>query len=203
MSLSKEQITGLILAGGKGSRMDGVDKGLQEVSGAPMVLHVLNRLRPQVDSLIINANRHLDEYRKFGPPVCSDAIEGYAGPLAGIHAGLLQCRTDYLVIVPCDSPLICSDLVQRLADGLSDKQIDAVVAVTGSGAHLQRHPVFMLLRTSLLKNLSSFLEAGGRKVDNWLTSVRCAEVFFENDTAFLNVNSRCEIDALPKLPMPK
>lgn len=196
MSIARQQVTGLILAGGMGSRMGGVDKGLQEYAGLPMALHVLNRLQPQVGTLIINANRHLDEYRKFGIAVFSDAIAGYAGPLAGIHAGLMHCGTDYLVSAPCDSPLLPQDLVLRLADALALHAADAAVAVTGHGDDRKRHPVFMLVRTSLKDSLGAYLDEGGRKVGAWLDSIRCVDTHFDDDAAFMNVNSPRDLEAI-------
>lgn len=196
MRIPKEQITGLILAGGLGSRMGGIDKGLQPVGGAPMVTLVMQRLQPQVDAVLINANRHTDHYATFGVPVVSDLIEGYAGPLAGIHAGLSHCDTDYLVSAPCDSPLLPHDLVQRLAEALNDTRADAAVAVTGQSETLQRHPVFMLLRCSLRDRLASYLNEGGRKVDGWLKSLHCIEVRFDDEAAFANVNTPEELNAL-------
>jgi len=196
MSLSKEQITGLVLAGGLSTRMGGVDKGLQHLDSMPMALHVLNRLKPQVGAVMINANRQVDEYKRFGAPVCGDIIEGYAGPLAGIHAGLTQCRTEYLISVPCDAPLLPTDLVQRLATSLTSHAADAAVAATGNGAQPQRHPVFLLIRISLLDNLTSYLNDGGRKVDGWLQSLQCSEVVFDDEHAFANANTREDLNAL-------
>jgi molybdopterin-guanine dinucleotide biosynthesis protein A len=198
MSLKKEQITGLILAGGLSTRMGGVDKGLQHLDGVPMVLHVLNRIKPQVGAVMINANRQVDEYKRFGAPVCGDIVEGYAGPLAGIHAGLTQCRTEYLISVPCDAPLLPTDLVQRLATSLTAHAADAAVAATGNGAQAQRHPVFLLIRISLLDHLTSYLNDGGRKVDGWLQSLRCSEVVFDDERAFANANTREDLDALTR-----
>lgn len=198
MRISKEQITGLILAGGRGSRMGGVDKGLQDFAGMPLATRVMQRLQPQVGLLLINANRHQHDYEQLGAPVVGDVIEGYAGPLAGLHAGLSHCHTDYLVSAPCDSPLLPHDLVQSLANTLADKNADAAVAVTGHKEQRQRHPVFMLLKTSLLPSLTVFLNEGGRKVDRWLASVQCVEVTFDDETAFANVNTREELDALAR-----
>lgn len=196
MGIAKEQVTGLILAGGMGSRMGGVDKGLQKYAGLPMALHVLNRLEPQVGTLMINANRHLDEYRQFGVPVCSDAIAGYAGPLAGIQAGLMQCGTDYLVSAPCDSPLLPHDLVPRLTDALERHTADAAVAVTGHSPDRRRHPVFMLVRASLRDSLAAYLNEGGRKVGGWLASLHCIDTHFDDEAAFVNVNSPQDLEAM-------
>lgn len=198
MSIPKESITGLILAGGLGSRMGGVDKGLQDFGGMTMAAQVMQRLQPQVGTVLINANRHTDDYAKLGAPVVSDLIEGYAGPLAGLHAGLSRCATDYLVSAPCDSPLLPHDLVQRLSAALTEHQADAAVAVTGHGAGQRRHPVFMLIHSSLREHLASYLNDGGRKVDGWLRSLHCIDVAFDDEHAFANANTREELDALTR-----
>ncbi len=189
MTIGITDVTGLILAGGRATRMGGVDKGLQQLNGEPLVTHVLQRLRPQVSSIMINANRHLDTYRAFGVPVYGDELQGFAGPLAGIHAGLAQCRTPYMVTAPCDSPRLPADLVAHLSAALTQGDSDVAVAATGHGAALQRHPVFMLVKTTLLPVLASWLADGGRKVDDWLSSLRCAEAIFNDETAFENINT--------------
>lgn len=196
MSIEREQVTGLILAGGLGSRMGGMDKGLLVLAGLPMAQHVLNRLQPQVGPVLINANRHLSAYRAFGAPVCSDVISGYAGPLAGIHAGLRHCRTDYLLSVPCDSPLLPPDLAMRLAAALQNAAADAAVAVTGHADAKKRHPVFMLIRTALKDSLAAHLDGGGRKVGAWLASVRCVDAHFDDDAAFVNINNPHDLETI-------
>ncbi|MFN5100636.1 MAG: molybdenum cofactor guanylyltransferase MobA [Burkholderiaceae bacterium] len=190
-------ITAVILAGGLSRRMGGVDKGLQLIHGQPMVQQVLNRLQPQVGQVLINANRHLDEYKGFGVPICSDSISGYAGPLAGIQAALLQTTTPYLVSVPCDSPLLPKDLVTRLASAMHQHTADAAVAVTGDPDQVQRHPVFLLLKSELRNSLEHYLGSGGRKVDDWLASLKCIDVQFDDEMAFTNVNTPEDIAALP------
>ncbi len=177
--------------------MGGVDKGLQQIHGQPMVQQVLNRLQPQVGQVLINANRHLDEYKGFGVPICSDSISGYAGPLAGIQAALLHTTTPYLVSVPCDSPLLPKDLVTRLASAMHQHTADAAVAVTGDPDQAQRHPVFLLLKSELRNSLERYLGSGGRKVDDWLASLKCIDVQFDDEMAFTNVNTPEDIAALP------
>jgi len=184
------RITGLILAGGQGRRMGQVDKGLQPFRGYPMVMHVLLRLSPQVGALLINANRNIDTYADLGHPVVSDRIEGYAGPLAGLHAGLTRCETPYMLSAPCDSPFLPADLARRLAIGLIDHNADLAVARTGS----QLQPVFCLMRADLGAHLGDFLEQGGRKVDVWTASLRLAEVDFNDQIeAFRNINTLEEL----------
>jgi molybdopterin-guanine dinucleotide biosynthesis protein A len=195
--ISPTHITAVILAGGLGRRMGGVDKGLQQIHGQPMVQQVLNRLQPQVGQVLINANRHLDEYKGFGVPICSDSISGYAGPLAGIQAALLHTTTPYLVSVPCDSPLLPKDLVTRLASAMHQHTTDAAVAVTGDPDQVQRHPVFLLLKSELRNSLERYLGSGGRKVDDWLASLKCIDVQFDDEMAFTNVNTPEDIAALP------
>ena len=191
--IDKQQITGLILAGGKATRMGSVDKGLQMFRSKPMVEHVLQRLQPQVSKLIINANRHLDVYGALGAPVCPDEISGFAGPLAGLHAGLSHCETPYLVTAPCDSPFLPMDLVDKLSEALMAVQADIAVAVTGDGATQQRHPVFCLLSTHLKNDLADYLGEGGRKMDAWFAMHRQAEVHFADETAFVNMNTLIDL----------
>ena len=192
--IGRDAITGLILAGGLGRRMSadgqGVDKGLQPFRGRPMVAHAIDRLGPQVGHLLINANRNLEQYRALGHPVVSDAIPGFAGPLAGLQSGLRACGTPYLVTAPCDSPFLPSDLVERLAAALLRE--GAQIAVARSAG--QPHPVFMLAECAVLPALEAFLAGGGRKIDAWYAALRTVEVDFDDDSAFLNINTRAELD---------
>ena len=187
--IPRDQITGLILAGGLGRRMSadgrGLDKGLQAFAGKSMVEHVIARLAPQVGALMLNANRNPDEYRRFGHPVIADAIDGFAGPLAGLHAGLGVCSTRYLATVPCDSPFLPLDLIRRLAQALS--QTGAQVAAARSGE--QSHPVFMLVDREVMPSLHEFLASGRRKIDAWYMSLPLVEVDFADDEAFRNINT--------------
>ena len=195
----KNNVTGLILAGGLGRRMGGVDKGLQPLNGKPMVACVLERLEPQVDALLINANQNQDVYRDFGHSVIADRIGGFAGPLAGLHAGLTVCTTPLLLTVPCDAPFLPRDLVVRLHDGLL-QQRGAALAVVRSGGRLQ--PVFALVRRETLQNLSAFLAGGGRKVEAWFAGLIVATVDFADAHAFANINTRDELDALARSALP-
>ncbi len=189
-------ITGLILAGGRGSRMGTVDKGLQSFRGMPMALHVLHRLQPQVEQVLINANQNLAAYEAFGLPVWPDAMTGFAGPLAGLQTGLMHCETPLLATAPCDSPFLPTDLVARLLHGLHSEDADLAVAVTGSGENLQPHPVFCLVKASVLPHLSAFLQDGGRKVDAWFASLVVARVHFDDEAAFRNINTLEELRQL-------
>ena len=189
---AERRITGVLLAGGQGSRMGGVDKGLVELAGRPMAAHALARLAPQVDELIINANQNLEVWRGFGYPVFGDDIGGFAGPLAGLHAGLKANVHPFLVTVPCDSPFLPADLVARLAEALERTGADIAVARTFD----QPHPVFALVRTSVRPHLETFLGAGGRKIDAWYASLAAVEVPFDNEAdAFRNINTRDELAA--------
>lgn len=187
--MDSSQITGLILAGGRGTRMGTVDKGLQMFRDAPMALHVLMRLSPQVGYIMINANQNIAPYEAFGVPVWQDDMQGYPGPLAGLQTGLIHCETDYLVTAPCDSPFLPKDLVERLANGLEQNNADIAVAVTGAGETRQAHPVFCLVKASLLPHLTLYLQEGGRKFDKWYSSLAVAEVHFDDEDAFRNINT--------------
>ncbi len=199
MVIEARHVTGLVLAGGRGSRMGGVDKGLQLHRGRPLAWHAIERLRPQVGALIVNANRHVDQYAQFGAPTVADAQADFAGPLAGMLAGLSLCRTPYLVTVPCDTPLFPADLVRRLADALDAPGAQIAMAATrdAQGA-LQRQPVFCLMAASLRDDLAAELARGERKIDRWAARHGLMEVAFDDEQAFFNVNTRDDLDALDR-----
>lgn len=185
-------ITGLILAGGRGTRMGGVDKGLLLLDDRPMVAHVIARLAPQVNSLIINANRNQESYAAFGHPVWSDLQPDFAGPLAGLQAGLHHCSNPYLVTAPCDSPYLPHDLVQHLAQALVSADTDLAVASTSEDHYqtIQPQPVFMLLKISLLTDLNDYLQGGGRKMETWYRRLNYCETLFTDAGAFRNINTQ-------------
>jgi molybdopterin-guanine dinucleotide biosynthesis protein A len=186
-------LTGLILAGGKARRMGGVDKGLVPFLGQPMIAHVIKRLAPQVDNILINANREIASYQPFKLSIVSDEIGDFFGPLAGLHAGLKAAKTDFVLCVPCDSPLLASDLASQLMQALISHHADIAVAKTGA----QTHPVFCLCKTSLSDNLAEYLIGGGRKVDEWQKSQAYVEVDFSQQTsAFANINTPEELATL-------
>lgn len=194
---ARDAITGLVLAGGMGRRMGGVDKGLVPLDGRPMVEHVLQRLLPQVGTVIINANQNVERYAAFGHPVCRDGIDGFAGPLAGLHAGLSQATTPCVVTVPCDSPFLPLDLVARLADGMARPGAQLAVAKTFA----QPHPVFALVQRSVLPHLTAFLDGGGRKIDHWYATLAVVEVAFDDEVdAFRNINTAEELAAAVPSP---
>lgn len=186
------RICGIVLAGGKGRRMGGVDKGLQTFREKPMVQWVLDRFAPQVGTLLINANQNLACYREFGFDVVADEVGGFAGPLAGLHRGMSAAQQAWVATVPCDSPFLPADLIARLAAPFANAAIDLSVARTGD----QAHPVFCLARRRLLPHLDAYLAAGGRKIDAWYATLRVAEVAFDDEAdAFGNLNTLEELQA--------
>lgn len=190
-------VTGLVLAGGQGSRMGGLDKGLAPFRGRPLVAHVIERLAPQVGPLLVNANRNPGEYARFGHPVIADEVEGFAGPLAGFERGLAHAATPLVVTVPCDSPFLPVDLVRRLRAALEAGDAQLAMAFTGT----QPHPVFSLLRRDLHASLCAFLASGQRKIDKWTASLRVANVPFDDEAAaFANINTRDELAGLERPP---
>jgi molybdopterin molybdotransferase len=193
-----ESISALILAGGRGTRMGRVDKGLQPFRGGTLASHVLRRLAPQVASVAINANRNLAAYGALGAAVLPDELEGYEGPLAGLQTGLRHCATDLLLTAPCDSPFLPADLAQRLYDALNAQGADLAVASTletdeAGHPHTQLHPVFCLVRKSALPALDAYLQSGSRKMDGWYKSIKVAEVLFNDAAAFRNINTLTEL----------
>ncbi len=188
-------VTGLVLAGGQGSRMGGVDKGLAPFRGRPMVAHVLERLAPQVDEILVNANRNPEAYAAFGHRVIADEIPGFAGPLAGFERGLAHARGELVATVPCDSPFLPPDLVPRLRAALESAGADLAVARTGT----QAHPVFCLMRRTVHASLERFLASGQRKIDRWYAALAVVEVAFDDEAqAFANINTRDELADLEK-----
>ncbi|BEP35365.1 molybdenum cofactor guanylyltransferase MobA [Variovorax sp. V59] len=206
-SISPSETTGLLLAGGRGSRMGGIDKGLQNFNGSPLAMHAVLRLGMQVGEVMINANRNLAAYESFGVPVWPDSLADYAGPLAGFLTGLERCETPYLLTVPCDTPLFPLDLASRLAEALmaNDAEIAMVsapeaAAEPGAAPVLRPQPVFCLLRTTLLESLVNFTQSGGRKIDAWTAQHRTVLVPFDRpgdaSDAFFNANTLAELHAL-------
>jgi len=172
--------------------MGGVDKGLVELAGLPMVCHVLARLAPQVGDVLVNANQNAERYGSFGYAVVPDAVGGFAGPLAGLHAGMTAAKSPLVVTVPCDSPFMPLDLVARLAAALERAGAELAVARTFE----QPHPVFALVRRDVLPNLAAFLEGGGRKIDAWYRALAVEEVSFDDEAdAFRNINTAEELAA--------
>ena len=199
--MNREEVTGLVLAGGRGSRMGGTDKGLQNFRGIPLALHALLRLQPQVGEVLINANRNLSAYESFGAAVWPDALPDFAGPLAGFLAGLEQCHTPWLVTVPCDTPLFPQDLVLRLA-AAAELQHAEIAMASGpeEDGTVRTQPVFCLLRRELMESLVRFTQGGGRKIDAWTAQHRTVLVPFDqpgdDPRAFRNANTLAELRLL-------
>ena len=191
--MNPEEVTGLVLAGGKSTRMGGRAKGLLPLRGEPLIAHVIARLRPQVGSLLLSANG--PDYAACALPVVADALPGHLGPLAGLHAGLRACETPWLVTAPCDAPFLPDDLVTRLAAaaypirGISSSQCRLLVARSTHGIE----PGFMLCHASMTDDLERWLRDGGRKVQDWLAAAGAAEVRFDNAAAFANINTPEEL----------
>jgi len=186
-------VTAVILAGGRAQRMGEVDKGLQQLGGRSLAQWVIDRIEPQVDEILISANRNLERYLEFGHPVLRDVLPGFAGPLAGLQVAMTQARTELVACVPCDTPLLPRDLVARLTDALSATGADVAVARTGT----RTHSVFCVCSTSLHDNLAAFLASGQRKVSAWHETLKvCYVEFDDNRDSFRNINTLAELHAL-------
>jgi molybdenum cofactor guanylyltransferase len=191
------RISSVILSGGRATRMNGVDKGLVLLQQKPLIAHVIARLQPQVDEIFINANREITAYEAFGLPVLKDEnaefAESYIGPLAGFSLGLQHAKHDYVLTVPCDSPLLSLDLVERLYNGLAASRMD--IACAGSDGNT--HPVFCLMKKSVLPSLQAYIKSGERKVSTWQKSLKYVEVDFSDcNAAFTNLNTFEDLAAL-------
>ncbi|MDB5897194.1 MAG: mobA [Ramlibacter sp.] len=203
--IEPNEVTGVILAGGRGSRMGGADKGLQNFRGMPLAVFTLMRLAPQVGEVMINANRNLAAYESFGVPVWPDSLSDYPGPLAGFLTGLERCETDYLVTAPCDTPLFPQDLVQRLGEALEREDADiAMAAAREEDGQVRAQPVFSLMKRELMESLVRFTHEGGRKIDAWTAQHRTVLVPFDREGddpgAFFNANTRAELHRLEQQP---
>lgn len=193
-------VTGLVLAGGLGRRMSrdgrGTNKALTPLNDRPMIAHVIDRLAPQVEQIMLNVNNDCEAFSGYHLPLVRDVVSGFQGPLAGLHAGMNRCTTPWILTVPCDSPFLPQDLATRLMQGALDKQAD--IAVVRTGDRLQ--PVFTLARCRLLDNLAGFLSGGGRKIDAWYAALSVAEVTFEDSSAFRNINTPEDLAAYSGKP---
>jgi molybdenum cofactor guanylyltransferase len=185
--MNKNNLTGVILAGGRATRMGGLDKGLILFNNKKMVEYVITQLRPQVGQLFISANRHLEDYAQLGNcPVFSDTFGHYDGPLAGMVTTLAQAQTDYVLFVPCDSPQLNPHLAKRLYTALTEHDAQASVAYDGQ----RIHPIFSLLKRSLLNDLLAYLESGKRSIQGFLKSTQFITVdFSDSPDTFLNINT--------------
>ena len=199
--IDRALITGVVLAGGRGARMGGLDKGLQLYGDAPLAQHALRRLQAQVGPALINANRNLATYQSFAVPVVTDTVPDFAGPLAGFITAMENCQTPYLMTVPCDTPQFPIDLVPRLALALAQNHADVAMAsalesqADGTPAWY-RQPVFCLLKVALLPSLRAFVADGGRKIGAWTAQQHTVQVEFDEPGAFANVNTLAQLQAL-------
>ena len=198
--ITAEQITGLILAGGRAQRMGGNDKGLITFRGKPLIEIAIERLQTQVGQILINANRNITKYTNYGYPVLMDETTDFSGPLAGFAIGLKHCETPYLLTSPCDSPLLPLDLAQQLARKLESEKLDLVYASTqeSTGA-IWAQPVFCLMRSDLSEQLKSFMTSGQLKIDRWFKELNSGTVIFDDAQAFVNVNTPEDLQALDKI----
>ena len=207
MHTPTDAVTALILAGGRGARMGGIDKGLQNFRGLPLALQTLMRLQLQTlppQEVMINANRNLAAYESLGAAVWPDTLDGFAGPLAGFLTGLERCETPLLLTVPCDTPLFPLDLIERLHKALTEEDADlAMAAAREEDGQVRPQPVFCLLKVELLDSLVAFTRDGGRKIDAWTGQHRCAIVPFDRPDdapeAFFNANTHEELQKLESL----
>ncbi len=191
----KNEITALILAGGRGLRMDGADKGLLVLSGRPLVEHVQQKLLPQVSTLFISANRNAEQYQPYCERVIKDEMGAYWGPLAGIASVLPYLKTKYLMVAPCDAPLLPDNLVKRLFDGLHDGQ---QLAVAFDGKRLQN--TVLLMTVTHARTITAYLQGGGRKVQDWIQQAEYSEIDFSNEPdLFINVNEEKDLKKVQRL----
>ena len=194
MSKIIQNISAVILAGGKGTRLAGLDKGLVELNGVPLVQHVIERIQPQVPEIVISANRNIKTYEKLGFAVYADDINDFAGPLAGILKALQQSKSEWLLAIPADSPFVPHDLALRLSQNIQDNKI----AIPHDGNHLQ--PTFALIHKSLVTSLEHFLQQGDRKARVWMQQQPHTIVdFSEQKHAFININTEDELKKAEKL----
>ena len=195
--ISTEQITGLILAGGRAQRMGGIDKGLIPFHQKPLIEATIQRLKTQVGSILINANRNITKYAVYGYPVIMDETPDFSGPLAGFLIGLKNCKTPYLLTTPCDSPLFPKDLGAKLASELERNELDLVYASSKEAdGKVWAQPVFCLMRSHLHDSLNSFLEKGDLKIDRWFKELKSSTVIFDDAQAFANANTPEELQSL-------
>ncbi len=187
---NKETITGVILAGGLARRMGHQDKGLVSFKGQPLISYAIAAMRPAVGVLVINANRNVGDYQKFGLPVISDQTSSFDGPLAGVLTAMSYSQTEELLVMPCDSPLMGTGHLQQLLDARRDNNADIAVAVADG----RWHPVFLAIKASLKTDLQRYLADGHRKVETWLVRHHVVPVDFSHQPGlFMNINTMAEL----------
>jgi molybdopterin-guanine dinucleotide biosynthesis protein A len=195
--ISSKDITGLILAGGRAQRMGGIDKGLIPFHGKPLIESAIAKLKPQVQTIVINANRNITKYAGYGYPVIMDETPDFSGPLAGFSVGLKACKTPYLLTSPCDSPLLPNNLAEVLSAEMESGEFELVYASSKeTDGKVWAQPVFCLIRTNLQDSLASFLLKGDLKIDRWFKELRSSTVIFNDPQVFANVNTPEELKSL-------
>lgn len=198
--ISSKDITGLILAGGRAQRMGGIDKGLIPFHGKPLIESAIARLKPQVQTIVINANRNITKYASYGYPVIMDETPDFSGPLAGFSVGLKACKTPYLLTSPCDSPLLPNNLAEQLSAELERGDFQLVYASSREeDGKVWAQPVFCLMRANLQDSLASFLLKGDLKIDHWFKELRSSTVIFDNPQSFANINTPEELKSLEEV----
>ena len=191
-STIKNDVAAVILAGGKAKRMQGTDKGLITLKGKPMITYVINALNTQLDEIFINANRNKQQYQELGYPVISDLTDDYLGPLAGILSGLKATKKEFLLVVPCDSPNLSDTILIELYNNIKQNKADIAVAHDGN----RMHPVFALIKKTLINSLNEYLADGGRKIDEWyFLNNYCVVRFTDSHEMFNNINSPKDLEA--------
>ena len=186
----KSDITGCILAGGQGIRVGGKDKGLITLNGRYLSQHCIERLSPQVGSLIISANRNIPIYESFGCIVVQDKTDNSNGPLSGFHGALEAATTTFVAFTPCDAPFFPQNLVEKLMEPFSDEKTEITMAIVGT----KHQPVFAMVKSSLENSLALFLENGGRKIRSWFDTRTCVTVEFDDKGEFMNINSPSDLE---------
>ena len=195
--ISSKDITGLILAGGRAQRMGGIDKGLIPFHDKPLIESTITKLKPQTQSILINANRNITKYASYGYPVIMDETPDFSGPLAGFSVGLKSCKTPFLLTSPCDSPLLPNNLAELLSAEMEDGDFELVYASSKEAdGKVWAQPVFCLMRTNLLDSLIKFLLKGDLKIDRWFKELRSSTVIFDDPQVFANVNTPEELKSL-------
>ncbi|WP_114689382.1 molybdenum cofactor guanylyltransferase MobA [Polynucleobacter necessarius] len=195
--ISNKDITGLILAGGRAQRMSGIDKGLISLHGKPLIESAIAKLKPQVQTIVINANRNITKYAGYGYPVVMDETPDFSGPLAGFSVGLKACKTPYLLTTPCDSPLLPNALADDLLAEMERDDFELIYAYSKEAdGKVWAQPVFRLMRSNLQNSLNQFLQKGDLKIDRWFKELRSSTVVFDDHQAFANVNTPEELKTL-------
>ena len=193
---NQKVVAGVILAGGLARRMRNQDKGLVLYKGSPMVSYAIKALTGVTNLILINANRNLEDYKAFGLPVVVDQSADFQGPLAGILSAMIFTSADVLVVVPCDSPLIKAEHLQKLLTSLAETNADVAVAFDGE----RLHPVFLAIKTSLKSSLQNYLASGQRKVEQWLKQHGMVTVdFSDQPNVFRNIKTLTDLEALEAL----